>query len=364
MTPDVFYLHPFKLPSEHAHGIQILRTCDALAASGLRVRLPVKRNPERPVASVAEALAGYGLAPRPGLDVEWLPTHHKGISGLALRARILRTRGRPVFYVRLLRLAALAARRGPVVVELHNVERDTEAAVRAASAIVTITRALADVVRERFAPSVPIHVAPDGFDPGTFHEVTAPGPARAVYLGQLMPWKGVEVLLHALARVPALPALVIGGAKGHDPRREELRRLAGELGLAHRVEWAGHRTQAEAWQRLRRGDLGVVPTRAGGGQEWSTSPLKLFELLASGLPVVASDLPALREIVTDGESGLLFREGDGESLAAALARVAADPGLAERLRRGGLETAARYTWEARAAQIRAVVTRVASLDAG
>lgn len=363
MRAEVFYVHPFKLPSEHAHGIQILRTCDALAASGLRVRLPVKRNPERPVASVAEALAAYGLAPRSGFDVEWLPTHHKGISGLALRARILRARGRPVFYVRLLRLAALAARRGPVVVELHNVERDTEAAIRAASAVVTITRALADLVRKRFSPAVPIHVAPDGFDPGTFREVTAPGPTRVVYLGQLMPWKGVEVLLHALARVPALPALLIGGAKGDDPRRRELRRLADALGLGDRVEWAGHLSQSEAWGRLRRGDVGVVPTRAGGGQEWSTSPLKLFELLASGLPVVASDLPALREILTDGESGLLFREGDAESLASALARVAAAPDLAERLRRRGLETVARYTWAARAAQIRDVVTRVASLHA-
>lgn len=357
-SPEIFFVHPFKLPSEHAHGIQILRTCDALASLGARVRLPVKRNPERPVADIDEALAPYGLAPRPGLDVTWLPTAHHGIAGLALRARILTARGRPLFYVRQLRLAALCARRGPTVVELHALEAGAEAAVGAADAVVTITHALADAVRARFGPGHLVEVIPDAFDPGTFRPVETPGGARVVYLGQLMAWKGVEVLLHALARTDGLPALVIGGRRGDDPRRDELRRMAEGLGLGERVEWAGWLPPHEAWRRLRRGDVGVVPTRAGGSQELSTSPLKLFEYLACGLPVVASDVPALREILTEGESGLFFREGDPEALAVALRRATSEPGLHQRLRAGGLRAAEGRSWEARARRILALARRL------
>jgi len=357
-SSELWFLHPFKLPSEHAHAIQILHTCDALAAAGMRVRLPVKRNPEHPVESFAEALSRYGLAERPGLDLEWLPFQHKTVSGLWLRLRLRTAPGKPVFYVRHLRLAPVAARRGPVIVELHALEKDTARAVAAADAVVSITEALAQNVRARFAPACPVEVIPDAADPVVFREVTAPGPVRAVYLGQLMPWKGVEVLLRALARVPGLPALVIGGRDREDPRREELRRLAAQLGVGERVEWAGWLPPAEAWRRLRRGDVGVVPTRAGGSQELSTSPLKLFEYLACGLPVVVSDLPALREVVRDGENGLLFAEGDPEALAATLARLASDPVLRARLGGAALAGAAAYTWANRAARIQALVTRV------
>lgn len=355
---ELWFLHPFRLPSEHAHGIQILQTCHALARTGERVRLFVKRNPERPVADTAEALGRYGLAPHPGLALEWLPTGHKGLQGLWLRARIVTARGRPVFYVRQLRLAPLAARRGPVVVELHALERDTARAVAAASAVVTITGALAERVRALHAPAVPVEVIPDAVDPAVFRPVEAPGPPRVVYLGQLMPWKGIEVVLDALALLPGAQALVIGGAAGTDPRRDALARRARELGLAERVEWAGHLSQADAWARLRRGDVGVVPTRGGGSQEISTSPLKLYEYLACGLPVVASDLPALREVVHEGRNGLLFPDGDAAALARALDRLLGDAALHRRLAEGARESAAGWSWQARAARIRALVARL------
>ncbi len=362
-SPEIWFLHPFKLPSEYAHSIQILHTCDALAAAGARVRLFVRHGAERGATSVAEALARTGLSPRPGLTIEWLPVRHKGLSGLWLRLRVRTAPGPPVFYVRHLRLAPIAARRGPTIVELHALGPDTGPAVSAADAVVTITHGLAREVHARYAPVCRIEVIPDAADPGVFREVTEPGPPRAVYLGQLMPWKGVEVLLHALVRVPGLPALVIGGRDGSDPRRDELVRLAGELGVGDRVEWAGWLLPTEAWKRLRRGDIGVVPTRAGGSQELSTSPLKLFEYLACGLPVVASDLPALREVIRDGENGLVFAEGDPDALAAALARLAGSPGLRERIGAAGRAGAAERTWSHRASRIAALAAQISAASA-
>jgi len=353
--PELWFLHPFRLPSEHAHGIQILHTCAALADAGLRVRLYVKRNPELPVSDVAEALARYGLAPRPRLDVRFVPFRHKGLSGLWLRARIASARGRPVFYVRQLRLAPLAARRGPVVVELHALESGTARAVEAASAVVTITRALAERVQADLAPRAPVAVIPDAADPGVFRPPTRSGSPRVVYLGQLMPWKGVDLLVEALAHAPGVRALVIGGRSERDRRREELEGRARELGVADRIEWTGPLPQRAAWERLTRDDVGLVPTRGGGSQEISTSPLKLYEYRACGLPVVASNLPALAEAVADDVDGLLFRDGDARSLARALLRLTGDEALRRRLSAASRARAAGWSWDARARAIAEVV---------
>ena len=78
MSEDgIVYLQPFRLPSDHAHGIQILNTCRALAEAGATVRLPVKRNPARPCRDAAAALAAYGLDPHPRLAIEWRLWLHK-----------------------------------------------------------------------------------------------------------------------------------------------------------------------------------------------------------------------------------------------------------------------------------------------
>ncbi|MBI2900669.1 MAG: glycosyltransferase family 4 protein [Planctomycetes bacterium] len=346
---EIRYLQPFRLPSDHAHSIQILNTCRALAEAGARVTLMVRRNPERPVRSAEEGLAAYGLAPHPNLVVEWLPTTHKGIAGLAARFRIWRARG-CVFYARHLRLAAWAARRGPVVIELHKFEEAAARAVAAARAIVTITSPLRDLVRERFAPSAPIEVIPDGVDLARFPPPTAAGPARLVYAGQFHDWKGVDVMIAAVARLSGVGALILGGRDDAG-----LRARAREFGVEDRIEWGGFVPQEEIARRLRRGDVGVVPTRALNGQEIAASPLKLFEYMAAGIPVIASDLPSIRDVVRDGENGLLFREGDPEALAAAARRAIAEGrALAERAR-GDVRS---YTWAARARRIVDIIARL------
>lgn len=357
----LLYLHPFRFPSEHAHSIQILHTCRALAELGVRVRLPVKRNADAPAASVEEGLACYGLEPHPLLGIEWLPTTHKGISGLAARWKTLRARGeRLVYYARHLRLATTAARsgRGPLVVEIHRFEEEARRAVRAADAVVAITTPLRDRLVEAFSLTVPAVVIPDAVDLDRFPPPREEGPPRLVYVGQLQEWKGVDVLIRALAALPGLPALIVGGRSGGDPRRRALEALAREEGVADRIEWTGFLPQGEIAGRLRRGDVGVVPTRAREGQDVAASPLKLFEYMASGLPVVASDMPSLRDVVRPGENGLLFPEGDPAGLAARVREVL-DPATYARLSEASRVGAREHGWPARARRILEVVDRLA-----
>jgi glycosyltransferase involved in cell wall biosynthesis len=88
--------------------------------------------------------------------------------------------------------------------------------------------------------------------------------------------------------------------------------------------------------------------------------MKLLEAMAAGKPVVATDLPSIRELVTPEREGLLFRDDDPESLAAAVRRVLADPALATRLGQAGRVRAESFTWSARARRLIAFLEAVAA----
>src|SRR4029453_3355448 len=111
-------------------------------------------------------------------------------------------------------------------------------------------------------------------------------------------------------------------------------------------------------------DLLVLPNRATSVSASYTSPLKLFEYLAAGRPIVASDLPALREILRDRENAWLVPADDPAALATALDRLARDRGLALRLARAAFDEAAEFSWDRRAARLEQVLVRAAGQSEG
>ncbi len=168
-----------------------------------------------------------------------------------------------------------------------------------------------------------------------------------LYAGQLYPWKGVDVLLEALARVPDLRLVVLGGLVG-ERDLERVRALVVRLGLEARVELPGTVPQARVAEELRRAAIVVVPFLRTRMTERHTSPLKAFEALAAGRAIVASDLPSTREVLRDGATALLVPPGEPEALAAALRRLAGDGALRESLARRAFDEAPRFSWDARA----------------
>ena len=138
------------------------------------------------------------------------------------------------------------------------------------------------------------------------------------FLGRLEPQKGLDVLLRALARVPAATVEIMGSGG----QAAELARLAVELGLAERVRFTpGSPDTAGFWAGI---DVFVLPSRAEG------LPLVVLEALQSGRPVLATDVGSIREVL-DEQVAVLVPPGDVDALAAALRALAEDADLRDRL---------------------------------
>ena len=195
---------------------------------------------------------------------------------------------------------------------------------------------------------------PNGCDASDAHEAPplADTPAlRIVYAGQLYPWKGVDILVEAVARIPQARLVILGGIAG-EADFDRIRSLVVARGLAERSELPGGVPQARVAEELARASVVAVPFLRSAMTERHTSPIKAFEAMAAGRPIVATDLPSSREFLRDGENALLVPPGDVEALAAALRRALEDRELAARLARTAFSEAPAYSWDARARRLR------------
>lgn len=170
----------------------------------------------------------------------------------------------------------------------------------------------------------------------------AAGPVTVGFVGTLKPWHGTDLLLRALARTRGDLRLDVVGT---GPEQGSLEALAAELGIADRVRLRGAVAPEEVPAALRGMDIAVAPYPAG---DHYFSPLKVYEYLAAGLPVVASAIGTIPSMLEDGALGVLVPAGDVDALASALDELAADPGRRAHLGRAARETAvAEHDWRRR-----------------
>jgi glycosyltransferase involved in cell wall biosynthesis len=102
----------------------------------------------------------------------------------------------------------------------------------------------------------------------------------------------------------------------------------------------------------------VLPNPASAISTRFTSPLKLFEYMAAGRPIVASDLPAITEVLRHEKNALLVAPGDPAALAAAVRRLLNDRALADRLAQAALVDAGEYSWDRRGERLEALFQQV------
>jgi glycogen(starch) synthase len=161
-----------------------------------------------------------------------------------------------------------------------------------------------------------------------------------LFLGRLVPIKGADILLDAVGAGVEATVLVAGDG----PMRKALERRARERRVAAR--FLGAVDAARRAELLAACDAAVVPSRVLDDGRHEGMPLVVLEAMCAGAPVVASDSGGIREIVRDGETGLLVPAGSTTALAESLARLRAEPSLRARLAAGGRRVAATRTWAA------------------
>jgi glycosyltransferase involved in cell wall biosynthesis len=388
------YFADIRFPLERANGVQTMETCHALARRGHDVRLLVRPDVAVPP---RDPHAYYGLPPIPTLRIERAgapasPSARRVAYVAQSLWRAMDRSGADVILTRDLTIAALLLRlparaRPPVVYESHGFapavgedlprmlshaaemspakRRRLEARERfvwaRADGYVAITRALAAELEQRFGGRPHVSVVPDGArvaevaDVGLRRDRDEAGPVVG-YAGHLYPWKGPDVLMGALERLPGVRALIVGGMAG-EPDLARVRGLADRL-VPGRVTFAGQVDPPRVPDLLRRADVLVLPNTPGRVSAAYTSPLKLFEYMAAGRPIVASDLPALREILRPEENAVLVEAGSAEALAEGLARVLGDQGLAARLAAQARADVREWTWDRRAERLEVLLAAV------
>ena len=389
MKPRILCFADVRFPLERANGIQTIETCAALARRGHDVRLIVRPDTTTPP---RDPFDYYGLPTDPRLLIERVAvagsqavrrvgylvrallraratsrddlvlTRDLGFASLYLRAR--RPTSAALVYeshgfapaVSAARPTMLTGAAASSSLKQRRLWRREQFVWYGAEGYATITSGLAGELVERFGTRPALAVVPDGARVGLARE-WAPrrraAPAVVGYSGHLYPWKGVDLLLDALATMPGVRAVIVGG----HPKERDLARLqdhATRLGLGPRVTFTGMVPPHEVSARLEGADVLVLPNPETTVSARYASPLKLFEYLAMGRPIVASDLPAFREVLRDRDNALLFEAGNPAALAAAIRVAVEDLALADAIARRAFETAREYSWDRRAERLDAL----------
>ena len=184
-------------------------------------------------------------------------------------------------------------------------------------------------------------VAPMGVDlQSTFTPGNAVDRRGIIYVGKLAAYKGAGTLIEAMAQVAKSHPDATLTIVGDGDERESLQRRTSEPDLAGRVAFRGALPQSQLPGLLRAAQVAVVPSlREGLG-------LVIVEALGCGCAVVASDLPAVRDVIADGRTGLLARPGDAADLAEKIGTLLGDAGMRQTLAEAGRAHAvARFDWQ-------------------
>jgi len=221
--------------------------------------------------------------------------------------------------------------------------------------VVTVSESTRDDLARRGLVSSRVDVVPNGIDLGHF----APGPEgeryqepTLVFVGRLNRYKGVDIVIRALAKLAErgrVPRLMVAGS---GEERDRLEGLAEQLGVADRVSFLGYVTEERKLELFRRSWIHVLASEKEG---WG---LSVLEAAGCATPTVASDAPGLREAVVDGRTGVLVPHGDVGALAAAIDRMLSDPQGRRALGSEARRYAEGFTWDACADGIERALHRV------
>ncbi|MBM3281672.1 MAG: glycosyltransferase family 4 protein [Candidatus Harrisonbacteria bacterium] len=360
------YIEFVRMPTEKAHGTQIAHTCAALAEAGVMVTLFTHKR-ENPIKEslfhrygVSENFTAYSVQgaflPRLGPLGYFLGLRSFLKNALAYvpKGEVIYTRDPYAAFF----LSYLGGYR--IFYEAHNLRGRWFLSFLhlKISGIVVITKGLKQDLVKLGVPEEKVLVASDGIElkqwrlsESKFELREALGLPKekeiVTYAGSvsLFAWKGVDTFILAARRLPQVVFLLLGGS------REEIEALKKSY-PASNILFIEKKRPMDVPAYLKASDVLVLPNKKGEVvSERYTSPLKLFEYMASGVPIVASDLPAIREVIAE-ESAWFFSANKEDDLARAVKTALFEKEMSFAKARQAEERVKEYTWRKRGEKIR------------
>lgn len=365
----LYYLENLRIPTEKAYGVQIMKMAEAFTDQGLEVTLilpkkytqikedpfvyyQVKRNFKIKRIFSLNLIYWENFLGRVGFWLENIFYILRSLIYLIFSTKpdVIYTR-QPLFAY----IFRIFFHR--VYYEAHTFKRQKsyQILLKPVEGIIVITKKLAELHQE-ILPQKKILVADDGVDLKQFNLELAKEAARQklnldqkskiiLYTGHLYQWKGVDTLAQAAKFLPADYQIYFVGGTAED--------LANFKEKYHdlNLQIIGHRPYQEVPYWLKAADVLVIPNSSKFPISQSyTSPLKLFEYMAAKRPIVASDLPSLREVLNDNNA--VFAQADQpESFATAIKKIFTDQILAKEISEQAFIDLQDYTWAKRAIKI-------------
>jgi len=375
----ICYISNSRIPTEKAHGIQIMKTCEALAEDGVGVELVLPSRKNRPFKGV-DIFSFYDVAENFKIKKIWScdPTWLMRVpNGIYIKVQLLfflfslfifllykRNKKDYIFYTRdeyLLPMLLNFSRK--VFWEAHSLPQNSKKYLRfwqRCAGIVAITQGLKkDLINLGMAENK-IMVAPDAVDVAKFQitnsklqireKLNLPVDKKIVmYTGHLYGWKGVQTLAEAAEFLDKDIIVVFVG--GTDFDLDNFKNKNNKLIENGKILLLGQRPPKEVPEFLVATDCLALPNSGKEDRsEKHTSPMKLFEYMAAGKPIVASDLPSIREVLNENNV-TFFKADSADDLAEKIKQVLENQEPAQRRATQAKEDAKNYTWQKRVEKI-------------
>jgi glycosyltransferase involved in cell wall biosynthesis len=361
----IAYIFNSIIPSQTANSIHVMKMCQAFANNGHTVVLLVPNRKKDMKMGVSDIYQYYGVrSVFEIIYIHWSKIKGRGYIFSFLAAKTAKRLNSDLVFSRSAAGSYFSACNGLKVVFESHAPADRklpkyifEKLIRHPKfkRLIVITNFLKDYYENRYAfLKGRIKAVPDGADPisESLEPVVLPNKGirlQVGYVGHLYPGKGMEVISLLAPRCPWADFHIVGGMDADlmfwKEKCKDISNLIFHGSVPHKEVGAFEKSF----------DIALLPNQekvtvmgVGNIGPW-TSPLKLFEYMAAKKPILASDLPVLREILTDGENALLAPLHDIDAWVRNLKRLQADTGLAQRIATNAYnEFIEKYTWKARA----------------
>ncbi|MFH0804158.1 MAG: glycosyltransferase family 4 protein [Candidatus Zambryskibacteria bacterium] len=372
---NIKYVTDVRIPTPRAQGYAIMKMCSEFTRAGAEVELFVpergnNQNKQDPFDFYGIEKNFYikripsfdflGKTPRSSKILYWLDV----LSFVAVSKFLVNLKTEDILYTRDFIIPLFFSKRFFMVLELHSIPRSKflfNLSLKKTKLFVVLNSSLKNILVDMGISDKKILISPSGVDLNHFGNFTDDFKIKGIsendfvygYIGMLKTMgmeKGVASGLQALKELPSeYKFLVVGGEK---PDVEYYRNLSNKLGVSDRAIFVGRVPYSDVSKYASKCNAFVAPFPENEHYSLFMSPLKIFEYMASKKPIIATDLPSLREVLTDGRNSLLVPPGDARALAYAIVKLKENPDIGNKMAdKAYLDVSEKYTWKIRAEKI-------------